>query len=391
VSFDASTFEIWGALAAGARLAVMPDERFSAELLAETVRRERVSVLWLTAGAFHEVMRVDPAAFTGVRRVLSGGDVVDPAVVADLLAHHPGVTFTNGYGPTENTTFTTTWTTTEPCAGATPIGWPIGGTGVLVLDDDLQPVPAGEDGDLYVTGLGVARGYAGQPAATATRFVPSVAPGGAGERMYRTGDRVRVDATGRVDFLGRSDDQIKLNGHRIEPGEIAATLRRSEGVDDVFVTTVADGAGGRRIVAYVVGDTDDPAVLREARVTAQAELPDYMVPWAMLVVDDLPLNANGKVDRRALPVVEVTERPLRGAAVDAAGPLEEQLSAIWADALRLASVGVEDDYFDLGGHSLAATDLVKTIAAVTRARVTVRDLYECLTIRRLARVIEQQT
>jgi amino acid adenylation domain-containing protein len=391
VSFDASTFEIWGCLLAGARLAFMADERFSVELLRSSVRTEGVTVLWLTAGAFHEVVRVDVEALAGVRHVLSGGDVVEPAAVHQLLERYPGITFTNGYGPTENTTFTTCWTTTSPFEGRTPIGRPVGGTGVVILDEQLRPVPPGREGDLYATGIGLARGYAGQPAETAARFVPSVVPGAAGQRMYRTGDRARWDADGCVDFLGRSDGQLKLNGHRIEPGEIVATLRRTPGVRDAVVTTTGDSDGGdRRIVAYVVGDSSDPGVLRDARVVARAELPDYMLPWAMVVIDDLALNPNGKIDAAALPPVEVAERPLRSAPVAPATVLEEQVAGVWADSLRMAVVGIDDDYFELGGHSLAAADITKTIAAIAGVPVTVRDLYENLTIRRVAGLIERR-
>ncbi|KVN88986.1 non-ribosomal peptide synthetase [Burkholderia ubonensis] len=258
LSFDASTFEIWAPLLNGGRVAIMPDHRFTGRELAETVARHDISHLWLSAALFSLIVNEEPRAFAGVRHVLTGGDVVPPARCAQLLNLFPDCRISNGYGPTETTTFATVAdvTTDDLQSGRVPIGRGIGNTTVHVLDAGLRPVPIGVAGELHIGGLGVARGYTGQPAATAARFLPSPFASRPGERIYRTGDRVRWRHDGQLEFLGRQDDQVKIRGFRIEPGEIAASLARAPEVADAVVTALPyaadDASRERRLVAYVV-------------------------------------------------------------------------------------------------------------------------------------------
>ncbi|EOD65475.1 non-ribosomal peptide synthetase, partial [Amycolatopsis vancoresmycina] len=300
LSFDASTLEIWGALLSGARLAVDTDDVPSVEALGAFLRAEGVTSLWLTAGMFHEVAAADPGVFAGLRRLVSGGDVLSPQQCARVLRRWPHLELVNGYGPTENTTFTTCHRVRDRDAGRpVPIGRPITGTSCLVLDRHLDPVPAGVPGELYVGGSGLARGYLDRPGLTADRFVAD--PFGCGTRLYRTGDVVRWRAGEEwvLDFLGRSDDQVKIRGFRIEAGEVEAALRRHPDVGEAVVLAREDTPGHKRLAGYVVPRRPiEPGALREFLAKS---LPGHLVPGALVLLDRFPLTPQGKIDRRALP------------------------------------------------------------------------------------------
>ncbi|HEV3291209.1 MAG TPA: amino acid adenylation domain-containing protein, partial [Streptosporangiaceae bacterium] len=352
VSFDAATFEIWGALASGAVLALGPGGVLSAAELGRFLAEQRVSVLWLTAGLFGQVAAADVTVFAGLRYLLAGGDVLPPPACRAVLDQVPGVRVVNGYGPTENTTFTATHRVTAAdlaSPAGIPVGRPIADTRVFVLDRWLAPVPTGAIGELYTSGAGLAQGYVNQPGLTGERFVacPYAVPG---ERMYRTGDLARWTAGGVLEFAGRADDQVKVRGYRIEPGEVEAVLAAHPGVAQAAVLVREDISEDKRLTAYLVPipghDRDQlPAALREF---AADRLPDYMVPTVLVVLDELPVTANGKVDRAALPALEYTT-----ADAAARGPVtaaEEILAGVFADVLGMDRVGAEDSFFDLGGH-----------------------------------------
>ena len=388
VAFDAATLEIWAPLVHGAELAVHPPGKIDTGDLALTLKEKRVSVLWLTAGLFHQMVAEHLDAFTGVRHVLAGGDVVAPESVHALMTAHPGLTFTNGFGPTENTTFTTCWTSAEPpTAGASvPIGTAIGGTGTLVLDPDLRPVPVGVRGELYATGLGLAHGYRDRPGATAERFVPCPYAGHGG-RMYRTGDLVRRLPSGDLEFLGRVDQQVKIQGYRVEPGAVETELVRDPRVRQAVVLPQADGNGGKRLLAYVTLKTpdDDPGDTSvRLREMLAGVLPGYLVPWAIVVRDDLPLNRNGKVDRAALPTAQRVSRNVWNAYVPPRTSLEARIADVWGSVLDIEPIGVEDEFFDLGGHSLLAVDLIESMNARLGVNMESRMLYLHPTIAELA-------
>jgi nonribosomal peptide synthetase DhbF len=308
-------------------------------------------------------------------RVLSiGGEPCPPALAAAWARDHRLV---NGYGPTETTIETVTATIGPDIATALPIGSPAINTRVYVLDEHLQPVPAGVPGELYIAGAGLARGYLDRPALTGQRFVANPY-GPPGTRLYRTGDLVRWRADGQLDFLGRADHQVKLRGFRIEPGEIEAAIRARTGATQVAVTVRDD-----RLVAYLTPDGADV----DLRAELAAGLPDHMVPSAVVIVDRLPLTPNGKLDRKALPAPD-----FRGAATGRAprDAREEVLCALFAEVLDLPSIGIDDDFFAHGGHSLLAARLVTRVRTELHRELQVRALFEAPTVARLGRHLDRE-
>jgi amino acid adenylation domain-containing protein len=416
LSFDASTFELWGPLLNGGRLVVFPPESPTLGALGEAIRRHAVTTLWLTAGLFHEMVDGNLDALRPLRQLLAGGDVLSPEHVARLLAALPGLALINGYGPTEGTTFSC-------CHGlrpaparrqleAVPIGRPIGNARAFVVDPELRPQPIGFPGELLIGGDGLAVGYHRQPELTAERFLPDPF-GGPGERLYRTGDRVRWRADGTLEFLGRIDRQVKIRGFRVEPEEVEAALLRLPRVEAACVVVARWPPAEARLVAYVVPAAAGGGAPRAAgngtaggpepaagppRVEGSAgalarelrrRLPEYMVPAAFVELAALPLTPNGKVDRAALPAP-----PSPGAGGgEAAGtvpfaaprnPAEEILAGLWAEVLGVERVGIWDDFFALGGHSLLATRLGARIAAAFGVEVSLRAFFEAPTVAALA-------
>ncbi|GAB7044445.1 non-ribosomal peptide synthetase [Catenuloplanes niger] len=381
VAFDAATLEIWGSLASGATLVAAPPGPLGAAEVADVVRRERISVLWLTAGLFHQVVELAPDGLAGVGQLLAGGDVLDPAAVRRALRARNGQPLINGYGPTENTTFTTVHVLTgaDEVPEPVPIGRPVPGTAVYLLDAALRPVPAGTPGDLYTGGTGLARGYLGRPAATARVFLPDPFRGVPGARMYRTGDRARLRADGTLEFLGRADDQVKIRGFRVEPGEAAAVLRRHPAVTDAAV--VADGTGERRrlIGYYCVRDgvpVDDLAGF------LSRHLPAYLRPAALVPLPALPLTPAGKLDRRALPAP-----PASASGAAPRGDVETRLAAIWCELLGVPAAGRDDDFFARGGNSLLATRLTFAVADAFHVDLPVRTVFDTPALRDIAAAI----
>lgn len=389
-AFDASTFEIWGALANGATLVLPPSARPTVPELLDTVRRCGVTVLWLTAGLFHQIVDAgELASCPSLRHVLTGGDVVSPQRVDESLRQRPGLLVTNGYGPTENTTFTTTFSTREPVdAPSTPIGRPLHGTGVHVLDDALEPVPAGAVGELFVTGTGLAHGYLGRSAATAERFLPHPRPACPGERMYRTGDRVRTAADGGLEFLGRTDNQVKVRGFRVETDEVTAALESLRYVAAAAVFRHETGPGGGTLAAAVrlAEDVADPSSTLRGHLLRT--LPDYAVPSVVIVVDELPLTLNNKIDVDVLRGLLLSRH--RGLSTGYTPPeddLQETVVEVWGTRIRTGAVGVDDDFFEIGGHSLLAVAIIADLRARTGVEISAREFYVDPTPRGMATTI----
>ncbi|MET9611076.1 amino acid adenylation domain-containing protein, partial [Streptomyces sp. NPDC006512] len=381
-AFDASTYELWVPLLGGGQVVVAPAGDLDAVRLRELVSRHGVTALWLTAGLFRLIAEDGPGSLARVSQVWTGGDVVPAGAVRRVLEACPGLTVVDGYGPTETTTFATTHRilTAAELTDRVPIGRPLDGMRVYVLDTALRPVPQDVAGELYIAGAGLARGYLGRPGLTAERFTADPY-GPAGARMYRTGDLARWNADGTIDYLGRTDDQVKVRGFRIELGEIEAVLARHEHIAQVAVVIREDVPGDQRIVAYTVtapGARTTPAELREH---AAAGLPAFMLPSAYVSLDTLPLTANGKVDRRALPAPDLAAGT-GGRAPRT--PQEEILAGLFAEILGLPAVSADDSFFDLGGHSLLATRLVSRIRPVFGVELSVRTLFEAPTVAALA-------
>jgi amino acid adenylation domain-containing protein len=392
VAFDASILEIWGGLLTGATVVVAPPGPLGLPDVASLLRTADVTVVWLTAGLFHQLAETDIEAIAGIPVVMSGGDVLSPDTVRALLAVRHGAPVVNGYGPTENTTFTTCHVMTEPgqVGPTVPIGRPIQHTTVHIFDERGRPAPIGVVGELHAGGDGLARGYAGNPGATARAFVPD--PSGLGTRLYRTGDLARWQADGTIEFVGRADDQIKIRGFRVEPGEVAAALRGYPGVAEAVVVVAGEDAQ-RHLIGYVTAADDiDQGALRPAmlREYLTHRLPEYLVPAGFKVVERFPLNANGKIDRAALPE---PDQETEGPASPPRGATEERLAEIWAlllpsDPARGGNFGRDDSFFALGGNSLLAARLMFRIGEEFEIEVRMAEFYETPTLAACAAVID---
>ncbi|MBB5159488.1 non-ribosomal peptide synthetase [Saccharopolyspora phatthalungensis] len=381
-TFDASTFEMWVPLLRGGSVVIAAQRSLDPAALRRAVTEDGVTCAWLTAGLFRVFAEESPESFRGLRQVWTGGDVVAPHAVAAVLENCPDVVIANGYGPTETTTFATSHTVTrpfEPRQGV-PIGLALDNTRCYVLGPGLQRLPRGAVGELYIAGTGLARGYFGRPDLTAERFVADPY-GPPASRMYRTGDLVRADPDGRLRFVGRADDQVKIRGFRIETGEIEAVLAACPGVAQAAVAVREDVPGDKRLIGYVVAPT-----LPDLRAFAAERLPRYMVPDAFVLVDALPLTANGKLDRRALPAPDT---PAGARTTRAPRSLrEEVICTVYAEVLGVDAVGVDDDFFALGGHSLMATRMLSRIRALFGVALGVRAVFEHPTPAGLAAAID---
>jgi len=300
LTFDASTFEIWGALLNGATLLIYGEGGFDPNVLRESIRDNAVTILWLTAGLFHLIARHSVESLAGLRVLLAGGDVIQPDAVRRVFERYPSITFVNGYGPTENTTFTCchVMDASSPIGDSIPIGRAITGTTVHIWDARQRPVARGEVGELYTGGSGVALCYLNAPDATGAAFWPD--PERPGATVYRTGDLVRELPDGTIDFLGRADNLVKVRGYRVSTTELQRTIRGIDGIEDVVVAAEDDGTGNKRLVAYVQSGEEPKKVRNLIKGNLEKSLPKYMIPTAIHVRPSFPLNRNGKVDARSL-------------------------------------------------------------------------------------------
>ncbi len=384
-AFDAATFEIWAALLNGATVAVPEQPVVHAAALAAFIDGYQVDIMWLTAGLFNTIVDENVQALAGLEHLLVGGEALSVAHVCKTYAHLPAIQLYNGYGPTENTTFTTVYAIPRDFpadAGSVPIGVPIGGTAVAVVDSADLPVPDGLPGELVTGGYGLALGYHRRPQLTVEKFRPL--PGNTPERFYFTGDRVIRRQDGTFLFLDRLDQQVKLRGFRIELGEIVQVLQQQPEIDQALVAIDTTPGGERTLVAWLCGrrlaDTHEEQALRRRLAT---QLPEYMIPARFQVCESFPLTANGKIDKRRLPAFDYSGQAAVGAAC-ADDTTQRLLTGIWCNVLKLEHIGPQQNFFALGGHSLLAGQVVGRIGDTLDMHLPVRALFEYPTIAELA-------
>jgi acyl-coenzyme A synthetase/AMP-(fatty) acid ligase len=360
--------------------------------LEKIITQEQVSVLWLTSSLFNFVIDNAPQSLRGLRQLLIGGEALSVTHVKRALKELPQTRIINAYGPTEGTTFACCYPIPSELSDdlqSIPIGRPIANTRVYILDPRLNPVPIGTIGEIYIGGEGLAQGYLNDAELTTAKFIPNHFLTGPHQRLYRTGDRGRWLPTGNIEFIGRVDSQVKVRGYRIELGEIEAILAQHPSIEESVVLAREDTAHALRIVAYIVGAGGVKLPAHELRKFLLQKLPEYMVPSAFMFLESLPLAANGKLDRKALPAPDQSNPELKGTYTAPRTPTEELLAGIWAIVLKLDKVGIHDNFFELGGHSLLATQVISRIRDTFRFDLPLRQLFEAPTIYGLAQRVQE--
>lgn len=386
-AFDATGWEIWPYLTKGASIYVVDNEaRVAPELLRDWLVKHAITITFLPTPLAESAIALEWPTSTALRILLTG---------ADRLHHYPPpslpFTLINNYGPTEATVVATYGPVppTERADLLPPIGRPIANTQIYILDENLQQVPIGEAGELYIGGAGVAQGYLHRPELTKQRFIVDPFSPNSAARLYKTGDIARFLPDGQIAFMGRSDQQIKIRGYRIEPGEITTLLNDYPGIQTSLVIAREDIPGEKRLVAYIVQEPAAHLSLQDLRTTLMAHLPDYMVPAVFVVLDTISLMASGKIDYAALPAPDMTNT-LQDEAVELPStPTEERIAGIVCSLLNLNEVGIDDNFFMLGGHSLLGTQIIARVADTFSVELSLRALFEAPTIRELSAQIEQ--
>lgn len=390
VGFDASTFEIWGALLNGGRLVVMPPGTPSLEELGLALRQNSVTTLWLTAGLFHLMVDERLDDLRGVRQLLAGGDVLSPAHVRRAVEALPDCKIINGYGPTENTTFTCCHTIDRAGLdqGAIPLGRPIGNTTVYILDEAMEPVPVGVAGEMYLGGDGLAREYWRQPDLTTSHFLLNPFSKAPGARFYKSGDVGRWRADGVIEFAGRRDDQVKVSGYRIELGEIETAFRQHEKVRDAAVAVRERRPGSREFVAYLISAARPEPSADDLREFLRRTLPDAAIPVDYVFVDVFPLTSNGKVDRRALSDLG---QPSTRTSSPPQTTLERTISALWREVIgHPDEIGVNENFFDLGGSSLRVIEVHARLERALHRSFPLTALFQYPTIQSLSAFLDSE-
>ncbi|MDH2423778.1 non-ribosomal peptide synthetase [Sphaerisporangium sp. TRM90804] len=387
-SFDASVFEIWSPLCRGGRVAMLSNPQMSAAGLGEQLREVEPDWIFLTSGLFQVLVDQDPQALSHAGTVITGGDVLSPQAVRACAGVTRRATYA-AYGPTETTVFASLHLV-DPGEEfeRVPIGGPLDGMALRVLDAELRPVPPGTVGELYVSGHGVARGYLDRPAVTAERFLADPYAGG-GARMYRTGDLARELPGGEFDFHGRVDRQVKIRGYRVELGEIEAVLNSHPLVSSGAAEVFDDGPDLKRLAAFAVPAGDAKVTSGDLNRFLNERLPPYMWPLGLVILDEMPRDPNGKPDRRALPYpwTRRADLGLEEAYAEPRTPLEQTMATVWTEVLGLDVVGVNDNFFQLGGDSLRSVTLLKRLQD-QNIKVLPDDLFDYQSIAELAGAVE---
>ncbi|MGC4097998.1 MAG: amino acid adenylation domain-containing protein [Nitrospira sp.] len=391
LAFDASTFEIWGALLNTSCLVMAPPGRSSVEQLGIIITTKQVDVTWLTAALFNHMVEHQLPALTSRRQILAGGEALSASHVRQFLEANSGTMLTNGYGPTECTTFACCHpiSSLSQAIASVPIGKPIANTQIYILDSNLEPVPVGVMGELYIAGAGLARGYLRRPALTAERFIPNPFSAKPGGRIYKSGDLGRFLPDGNIEFMGRLDHQVKIRGFRIELGEIEAKLRAVPGVQEAVVLAREDQPNNKLLVAYIVLASAPSQPIPTAHGLRQflsEQLPEYMVPATFLFLAALPQTANGKIDRTSLPAPDFSAQ-LRDQYATPRTMMEARLAEVWAEVLDVQRVGIHDNFFDLGGHSLLAVQLMSRIRKTIGGSLPLLGIFQAPTVAHLAQLL----
>jgi amino acid adenylation domain-containing protein len=391
-SFDAATFEIWGALLNGATaVGISKDTALSPLDFARTLRIEKISILFLTTALFNQLAREVPGVFATLQTVMFGGEAVDPKWVSAVLECDPPRRLLHVYGPTENTTFSSWYhiKDLDEDALTVPIGKPIANSELYILDPEQQPVPLGISGEVYVGGEGLAHGYWNRAELTTSKFLDHPFSQTPGTKLYRTGDLARFNEDGNVEFVGRIDNQIKLRGFRIELGEIEALLAKHPNVSNNVVMLREDAPGDKRLIAYVIPKDGAPASA-DLRMHLRSQLPDYMVPAVFVFMDEFPLTPNEKIDRKALPVPEQNRPELNRSFVAPRDDVERHLVKMWETVLGVQPVGVADNFFDLGGHSLLAVKVFSQIEKQMGKKLPLATLFRAPTVEQIAGLLREE-
>jgi amino acid adenylation domain-containing protein/non-ribosomal peptide synthase protein (TIGR01720 family) len=391
-SFDAATFEIWGALLHGGQLIGIPKEvALNTQAYVEYIREKQITATFLTVALFNHIIREEPDAFQTMDTVMFGGEAADLGSIRRVLDHHGPTKLINCYGPTESTTFATWFLVNsfDETMKSLPIGKPISNTLLYVLDQNLEPVPVGVPGELFIGGDGLALGYFNRPELTAEKFIKNPfinllqnIPGMIihDERIYKTGDRVRYLPDGNIEFLGRFDFQVKIRGLRIELGEIETAIGSHPSIAGNIVLVREDTPGEKRLISYYVTKNSLQVDINELKAFLKQKLPDFMIPSGFVYLDQFPLNPNGKIDRKQLPIP--SDLSLRPSDIFRAptNPDEEILSGIWQELLGIQRIGIHDNFFALGGHSLLVTQLVSRIRSLFSIDLQIKGIFENPTI-----------
>lgn len=390
ISFDASVWEFYAPLITGARLIMaQPNDKGSSVHLISTIVEQNVTVIQLTPTMLQIFLEESELKLCrSLKRICCGGE----ALAIDLLQRLKtslDVELFNLYGPTETSVEVSFWQYNQECnRQIAPLGRPISNTQLYILDSYLQPVPIGVAGELYISGIGLARGYLHQAELTAEKFIPNELSDKAGARLYKTGDIARYLLDGNIEFLGRIDHQVKFHGYRLELEEIEATLKRHSSVQDALVNVRMNEIGDKRLVAYVILHEGPMSTTDNLSLYLQTKLPDYMVPSSIVVLEEWPLTSNGKLNRQALPMPDWNSSMLADTYVAPCTPIENVLADIWAQLLGIEKVGIHDNFFDLGGHSLLATRFFARLRGIFPIDIPLRSIFDAPSIKQLAKLIE---
>ncbi len=392
ISFDAATFEIWGALLHGGCCVLYPDNGLpDPQTLGRVIKDYNVTTIWLTAALFNTLITEAPESLKGVKEILTGGEALSVAHIKKAQQLLPNTQLINGYGPTENTTFTCCYRIPNPLKDnltSIPIGKAIANTEIYILDRNLQPVSIGEAGELYIGGDGLAKGYLNRPDLTAAKFIPHPFEENSAAKLYKTGDEVRYLADGNLEFIGRLDNQVKLRGYRIELSEIEIALTQNNTIRDAVVICREDNPDNKYLAAYITSEDSQEINVKELKDYLHSKLPDYMVPTTITLIKKIPLTVNGKVDRQALPmpIQQISSQNFTVTNTE----IEKNLVQIWSEVLGLNQIGVEDNFFDLGGTSLLGLQLIARIQKSFNIKLRGVKLYHYPSICKLAQYITQQ-